>query len=283
MDGVEERIGDGELLGRFEDDLVRGEVQRARFGGMGRAERDGGDLVQKRYQSIARTDADLLTEDILMASIFGRTRLETNQEITFLFSYFSPCRSDAAMSAAWKESISLEETNKIRISLGLKPISSEPATAAADPDALAEKNYALKLQRQQEEAASVALKAKIDKIRNGRERNKRLTGLGLGAEDPHAAAVKAEQGATDTKAWIKQQKKRAKEQAIKREKEQAEADLRDQESVKEYTEKDLLGIKVSHEADDFEEGEEVVLTLKDSRILDEQGQSAYSSRRTQPF
>ena len=175
------------------------------------------------------------------------------------------------MSAAWKESISLEETNKIRISLGLKPIAAEPDSAATDPDALAEKNYALKLQRQQEEAASLALKAKIDKIRNGRERNKRLTGVGLGAEDAEAAAVKAEEGVSDNKAWIKQQKKRAKELALKREKEQAEADLRDQEGLKEYTEKDLQGIKVSHEADDFEEGEEVVLTLKDSRILDEEG------------
>lgn len=37
---------------------------------------------------------------------------------------------------------------------------------------------------------------------------------------------------------------------------------------------DLAGIKVSHDADDFDEGEEHILTLKDSRILDGEGPSA---------
>ena len=34
---------------------------------------------------------------------------------------------------------------------------------------------------------------------------------------------------------------------------------------------DLKGIKVAHDADDFAEGEEVILTLKDNRILDGEG------------
>lgn len=40
-----------------------------------------------------------------------------------------------------EESISLEETNKIRISLGLKPLSEDPAPAD-DIDKHAEDNYA---------------------------------------------------------------------------------------------------------------------------------------------
>ena len=35
-----------------------------------------------------------------------------------------------------------------------------------------------------------------------------------------------------------------------------------------YTEKDLEGLRVGHDADEFDTGEEVVLTLKDSKILD---------------
>lgn len=59
------------------------------------------------------------------------------------------------------------------------------------------------------------------------------------------------------------QKKRQKEieKARKREKELAEA-----EAAVEYTAKDLAGVKVGHELDTFEEGEEQVLTLKDTTI-----------------
>jgi U4/U6.U5 tri-snRNP-associated protein 1 len=59
------------------------------------------------------------------------------------------------------------------------------------------------------------------------------------------------------------QKKRQKEieKARKREKDLAEA-----EAAAEYTAKDLAGVKVGHELDTFEEGEEQVLTLKDTTI-----------------
>jgi len=36
----------------------------------------------------------------------------------------------------------------------------------------------------------------------------------------------------------------------------------------EYTERDLVGLKVSHDFDEMDEGEARILTLKDSRILD---------------
>lgn len=38
-----------------------------------------------------------------------------------------------------------------------------------------------------------------------------------------------------------------------------------------YTEEDLRGLKVRHSMDDFQFGEERVLTLKDKRILDDDG------------
>lgn len=181
------------------------------------------------------------------------------------------------MSAQWKESLSLEESNKVRISLGLKPIadpnSSTAPKAELTSDEQGELNYAKKLEREREEKASEALKAKIDKMRNGRERNKRLTGVGLGA-DPNEG-IKLEDGTKgeeDNRVWIKLQKKRAKELAKKREQDLIEADIRDQQQES-YGEKDLVGLKVDHQADDFEEGEDVVLTLKDNRILDDEGES----------
>lgn len=102
-----------------------------------------------------------------------------------------------------------------------------------------------------------------------------MVGVGLGADD--ADGIKNEEGATeasDSKAWVKHQKKRAKELAAKRAKELEEMDKRfAEEGLAKYGEEDLKGIKVSHGQDDFEEGEDTVLTLKDSRVLDDEGES----------
>ena len=51
---------------------------------------------------------------------------------------------------AMEESISLEETNKIRISLGLKPLTEDPAPAD-NADKQAEDNYARQRDREAKE------------------------------------------------------------------------------------------------------------------------------------
>ncbi len=191
-----------------------------------------------------------------------------------------------AEGSGWKESLSLEETNKIRVSLGLKPIA-DPAASSSTPtalegDALAEANYAKRREAEQKEKEAKELKERIDKARNQKERLRKLGGRGLGEADEDEAQVKQEEGAAaasagdDAKAWVRRQKKRAKELAAKRAKEQEEADrLAEQEEnerTTKYGERDLAGLKVAHGADDFGEGEDTVLTLKDSRILDDEGE-----------
>ena len=49
-----------------------------------------------------------------------------------------------------------------------------------------------------------------------------------------------------------------------------------------YTSKDLAGMKVFHSLDAFKEGESVVLTMKDARILDEKGTWRTGSRALVP-
>lgn len=120
--------------------------------------------------------------------------------------------------------------------------------------------------------------------KNQRELNRRLVGATLGDDDPEA---------DDTRKWIKKSKKREKELAKKR---QQEMDNLDNLYQEEYTEsaylvsfsfllfssltlrlsrhlflEDLAGLKVSHDLNALEEGENRILTLKDSRILDNQG------------
>jgi len=161
--------------------------------------------------------------------------------------------------------------SKIRVSLGLKPISSEPSAAKLKEDAAAD-NFAAHRDDQRQAREAAALKDRIDKARNQKERQRRLIGIGLGDENPVAGAVKAEDddGGADSRAWVKRQKKRQKELAAKRIKEEEENEKL-MAQVANYGEQDLSGLKVLHGQDDFEEGEETILTLKDNRILDDEG------------
>ncbi len=169
------------------------------------------------------------------------------------------------------DAISIEETNRIRVSLGMKPL---PVPGAAGPvfkDAPAARpeeegstlesrqaegydNYR-KLQEAEEAKRKREAKAEaIKKARDAAKRFSKLEGKGLGDAD---------EDDIDTRNWLIKQKKRQKEieKARKKEKELAEAEI-----AAEYTAKDLAGVKVGHEIDTFEEGEVQVLTLKDTTI-----------------
>ncbi|TEB33354.1 SART-1 protein [Coprinellus micaceus] len=152
-----------------------------------------------------------------------------------------------------ESSISLEETNKIRISLGLKPL-----TEDKDPESkedAAEKNYT---KRREDEAKAKSAKYvhPVSTVRNRKELNAKLKGATLGD---------VEEGVDDTMKWIKRSKKKEKELARKR---QEEFESIDKAIQDEYSERDLTGLKVSHDFDALEDGEARILTLKDSRILD---------------
>ncbi|KAH9917845.1 SART-1 protein [Fomitopsis serialis] len=156
-----------------------------------------------------------------------------------------------------EESISLEETNKIH-----------------DKEQQAEDNYAQQREKEAKEREAKKIQDNIAKcvpsffssatvastpcwpVRNRRELNAKLKGTTLGDAD----------GDTDnTLKWLKRSKKKEKELARKRQEEQESMDKVYQE---EYTEKDIAGLKVSHDFEAMEEGEDRILTLKDSRILD---------------
>ncbi|KIJ50894.1 hypothetical protein M422DRAFT_59010 [Sphaerobolus stellatus SS14] len=158
------------------------------------------------------------------------------------------------------ESISLEETNKIRISLGLKPLTDDGAPGEKT-EVTAEDNYAKRREQETQErdrkyvASCLCSRGSFSRIRNKHELNATLKGTTLG-EDAEV---------DDTISWIKRSKKKAKEMAKKQ---FEELEARDKAIIEEYTEKDLAGLKVSHDFEALREGEDRILTLKDSRILD---------------
>ncbi|KAF9378833.1 hypothetical protein CPB97_009305 [Podila verticillata] len=157
-------------------------------------------------------------------------------------------------------SASIEETNAIRIKLGLKPLKLGPETSGAQ---VAEDN--LKRQREEEakKAREEAIKNKIAKSKNKRELVKSLPGKGLGE------ASDGEDDVDDVYKWTQRNKSKEKERqaaaAARREKELQELDEAHQA---EYGEEQLSGLRVGHDLDDFGEGEERILTLKDSSILE---------------
>ncbi|OHW99878.1 SART-1 family protein [Colletotrichum incanum] len=174
------------------------------------------------------------------------------------------------------DAATIEETNRIRVSLGMKPLpvpgaapaeSQRDNSASDDEDApstlesrsaQAYDNYqkvrdAEAAKRKREERAAAAKRE-----REAAQRHAILEGKSLG---------EAEEADVDAKAWLKAQKKRQKaiEKARKLEEEQAAAEAAALAAV-EYTSKDLAGVKVAHELDNFLDGDEQILTLKDATI-----------------
>jgi U4/U6.U5 tri-snRNP-associated protein 1 len=176
------------------------------------------------------------------------------------------------------DALSIEQNNKIRVALGLKPLPVPGADATSGPvfkdtrdgsaseedlgstlesrQALASENWK-KLQEEAEaKRRREAKNAAIKKARDAAQRDRMLEGATLG-----------ESGDVDmdTKTWLLQAKKRQK----KIEKERAlkiARELEERERAAEYSTADLAGLKVGHEVGEFEEGEEHVLTLKDTTI-----------------
>ncbi|TVY46400.1 U4/U6.U5 tri-snRNP-associated protein [Lachnellula occidentalis] len=167
------------------------------------------------------------------------------------------------------DAISIEETNRLRVSLGMKPLPVPGAgpvfKEAASPtdedvgstlESRQAEGYDNYRKLQDAEEAKRKRDAKAEAIKKARDASKRfskLEGKGLGDDE----------GALDAKSWLLKQKKRQKEIEKARKREQ---ELADAEKAAEYTAKDLAGVKVGHELDTFEEGEDQVLTLKDTTI-----------------
>ena len=167
------------------------------------------------------------------------------------------------------ESLSLEETNKVRISLGLAPLADSSAGEAAnlsdDPDALAESNYATRRAEAAAARSEKEAKERIAKAKNARELRAKLQGKGLGEADSKEGG-----SASD---WVKQSRKQAKARQAeleKLQKRERELEDRDREALT-YGESDLAGLRVAHGAEDIEEGKDLILTLADKKVLDDDG------------
>ncbi|KAJ3322343.1 hypothetical protein HDU76_013896 [Blyttiomyces sp. JEL0837] len=148
-------------------------------------------------------------------------------------------------------SLSIEETNKLRAALGLRPLDEGSGNKK---DQIAAANFANEKKRLQKRQERRALIEKLAKEKESEKLNARLEGKGLGEDD----------GADDTLSWALRHKKvdKDKKSAMEREREMEEME----NSIAEYTAADLKGLRVGHGLDDIKDE---ILVLADKGILDE--------------
>uniref|UniRef100_H9GQ61 Uncharacterized protein n=1 Tax=Anolis carolinensis TaxID=28377 RepID=H9GQ61_ANOCA len=182
--------------------------------------------------------------------------------------------ASSSKSSSGDASLSIEETNKLRAKLGLKPLeinSIKKETGSKEEPVAAEVINPIVL-RQREEIR--------EKLAPATEKRLLTQTLGkvksLGEDDPWL---------DDTAAWIERSRKLQveKELAEKRAKllEEMDQEFGISSLVEEefgqkkkqvgYSSRDLKGLTVEHTIDSFQEGETVILTLKDKGVLEEKG------------
>lgn len=141
-------------------------------------------------------------------------------------------------------SMSVEETNKLRAQLGLKPLSVGPKKEA-------EVNLQKSSAQVAQERERAAIEQALAQSRKKRELSHKLAGQSLGE-------MLRQETAADALSWVKQS--RAKPKA-------ATSGGSGEDKAEVYDAAALAGMTVGHAVDSFEEGQEVVLTLKDTSVL----------------
>ncbi|RLN81036.1 hypothetical protein BBJ28_00007287 [Nothophytophthora sp. Chile5] len=158
-------------------------------------------------------------------------------------------------------SMSVEETNRLRAQLGLKPLSVGPSKSEAAVVNRQKTSEQLDAEREREQ-----LKRKLEQSRTRRELTQKLAGQSLGEQlRADLQSQKKAEKTHDALEWVKKSRRQgsntSKSDGLSTKEASAEA----------YEGKQLAGLTVGHALDTFAEGQEVVLTLKDSRVLGEDG------------
>ncbi|KAF7225429.1 U4/U6.U5 tri-snRNP-associated protein 1 [Nothobranchius furzeri] len=174
-------------------------------------------------------------------------------------------------SASGDASLSVEETNKLRAKLGLKPLElneNKKELGTKEEPLVAETINPVLIQQQKE------MREKLAAMKEKRLLNQKLGKVKNLADDDWL---------DDTAAWIERSRKLAqeKEMAEKRAKLLEEMDEEfgvsnlveeefAQSKLDSYSSRDLKGLKVQHKVDSFKEGHTVILTLQDKGVLEEE-------------
>ncbi|XP_019850472.1 PREDICTED: U4/U6.U5 tri-snRNP-associated protein 1-like [Amphimedon queenslandica] len=186
--------------------------------------------------------------------------------------------------------LSIEETNKLRLQLGLKPLDVGPRTGGESKEGEKTDNDTKDNEEEEEEEApkkkedvhvpakNIGEEKKAEKIREKLElmresRNlarKLATVRGLGQD------TSTDESATN---WVTKMREKEREKKLAEQRAQLleemdggydENEERVEETKKDsYSSHNLAGLTIEHKEDRFQEGRDVILTLKDTKILDD--------------
>ncbi|KAL7749657.1 hypothetical protein RI367_004885 [Sorochytrium milnesiophthora] len=179
----------------------------------------------------------------------------------------------AAAGAEGEISLSIEETNKLRAKLGLRPLD----LTSSGTKKSAEDNYAQHRDELARKSQAESIKQRIERSKNKRQLTAKLTGRTLGDKDESGML-------DDSLAWIERQRQAALRlsQNYDEGDDAAEGDQdiaprkargKKKNTAAQYTSNELSGLSVAHNLDDIvkEGGGEVILTIRDSDVLADEG------------
>jgi U4/U6.U5 tri-snRNP-associated protein 1 len=163
-------------------------------------------------------------------------------------------------------SCSVEETNRIRASLGLRPLDVGESSAPPKEGSKDAPLDASKIREEEERMQKTAeIQSKIHEMKQQRQvASKVMARKGLGDSSSEDDTV------DNAASWVNRSRQKQKEMAEKLARQLQEQDDAAQEE-EEYTSANLRGMKVQHDADAFQEGDTVILTLADKRVLRKDG------------
>ncbi|KAK4148844.1 SART-1 protein [Chaetomidium leptoderma] len=169
------------------------------------------------------------------------------------------------------DAASIEEINKVRLAMGMKPLpvpgAAPPAKEATPENETGDDGNPLSTLETREAASYDNYRKAQDAEDAKRKREQKAAAIKKARELAQRSAVVAGKGLADdddevdVKSWLKNQKKRQKKIAAGRKTEEEKV-------VAEHTAADLAGVKVAHDMAAFLDGDDQVLTLKDTGVLD---------------
>ncbi|KAJ3615028.1 hypothetical protein NHX12_018596 [Muraenolepis orangiensis] len=226
------------------------------------AERDGGRDKEKRKRSKSRERSGRDSRSKGEKSS-GEPRLK--KEKVQQSAVIEP------QSASGDASLSIEETNKLRAKLGLKPLEfneNKKELGTKEEPLVAVTINPIHIKKQKE------MREKLAALKEKRILNQKLGKVKTLAEDDWL---------DDTAAWVEKNRKAEKEKELaeKRAKLLEEMDQEfgvsslveeefGQKKHDAYSSRNLKGLKVQHKIESFNEGQTVILTLQDKGVLEEE-------------
>ena len=186
------------------------------------------------------------------------------------------CEHMHSRSVAQQHASEYTDSRSLSLSLSLSLFASQQAMA---------KEHEERLQREAREAEQAEVAARIASVRNKRLLHAKMRGKSLGQQ-------LMEDGPSSAAEWVKSMKAAQKKKKTREDRLAARtaAALQEQDeaamtadwggsagkrantassSASAYTSKDLQGLKLAHSAKSFREGQQVILTLADTSVLDD--------------